>query len=56
MNITFSSVQELKLMNITFSSVQELKLMHTGSGKFSQVINYTPKYSSAPCVTQALPG
>ena len=27
MNITFSSVQELKLMNITFSSVQELKLM-----------------------------
>ena len=28
MNITFSSVQELKLMNITFSSVQELKLMN----------------------------
>ena len=26
MNITFSSVQELKLMNITFSSAQELKL------------------------------
>ena len=26
MNITFSSVQELKLMNITFSSAQELNL------------------------------
>ena len=26
MNITFSSVQELKLMNITFGSAQELNL------------------------------
>ena len=35
MNISFSSVQELKLMNT--------KIMHTGSGKFSKVINHTPK-------------
>nr|DAU80719.1 MAG TPA: hypothetical protein [Caudoviricetes sp.] len=34
MNISFSSVQELKLMNITFSSVQELKLCTQGVENF----------------------